>query len=180
VFIDSWHLGLGPGSGRPIALDVPTVVRLRALWIPDRVGDPDGCARETVALLRRRQVLPAAVPIDPRAAAALRDLTAVESMAGIAAAVGLSPSRLRALIHAQTGTSPARLRMWQRLQMAILSLAAKPIALAAIDAGFADQAHLTRTTTRLLGQTPGDLARLLGGGRSRRHDHGAPALSAAA
>jgi methylphosphotriester-DNA--protein-cysteine methyltransferase len=70
--------------------------------------------------------------------------------------------------------------MWQRLRAAILSLPAKPIALAAIDAGFADQAHLTRTAVRLLGQTPGDLARLLGSGQSRRHTDNEAALAVAA
>ena len=170
VFIDPWHFGLGPGSGRPIALDDPTVLQLRALWALDQVGDSEEPARETVAILRRCDLLPAAVSVDPRVAAALRNLAAAESLADIALAVGLSPSRLRALFHAYTGTPPARLRMWQRLRVAIASLSAKPIALAAIDAGFADQAHLTRTATRLLGQTPADLAPVLLSGRSHRHD----------
>ncbi|HEU4543185.1 MAG TPA: helix-turn-helix domain-containing protein [Jiangellaceae bacterium] len=180
VFIDPWHLGLGPGSGRPIALEGDTVRHLRAHWSPDQISDPDQSARETVALLRRRHLLPAAVSIDPRVAAAVRVLATAESVADIAAGVGLSPSRLRALIHAQTGTPPTRLRMWQRLRAAILSLPATPIALAAIDAGFADQAHLTRTATRLLGQTPGDLAHLLGNSQRRRHHHDNAALAAAA
>jgi AraC-like DNA-binding protein len=70
--------------------------------------------------------------------------------------------------------------MWRRLRAAILDLPAKPIALAAFDAGFADQAHLTRTATRLVGQTPGDLARLLDATPHRRHDERSPALTAAA
>ncbi|HEX6325610.1 MAG TPA: helix-turn-helix domain-containing protein [Jiangellaceae bacterium] len=180
VFIDPWHLGLGPGSGRPIALDVDSVRHLRAIWSPDQVADPDESARATVVLLRRRDLLPAPVAIDPRVVAALRDLASAESVADIAAAVGLSPSRLRALVQVQTGTSPTHLRRWQRLRTAILSLPAKPIALAAIDAGFADQAHLTRTAVRLLGQTPGELARLLGNGQRRRHADVGPALAAAA
>jgi AraC-like DNA-binding protein len=44
----------------------------------------------------------------------------------------------------------------------------KPIALAAVDAGFADQAHLTRTATRLIGRTPGDLALMLQASGARR------------
>lgn len=180
VFIDPWNLGLGPGPGRPIALDGDTVRQLRAHWSPDEAGNPDQAARETVALLRRRDVLPAPMSIDPRVVAALRGLVSAESIADIAAVVGLSPSRLRALIHAQTGTSPMYLRMWQRLRAAIRSLPTTPIALAAINAGFADQAHLTRTATRLLGQTPGDLARLLGGVRSRHHGDVGAALAAAA
>lgn len=180
VFIDPWNYGLGPGPGRPIALDGDTVRQLRARWSPDGAGDPAASARETVLLLRRRDVLPAPVAIDPRVTAALGDIAAADSVTEIAATIGLSPSRLRALIHAQTGTSPMHLRMWQRLRAAILSLPTKPIAVAAIDAGFADQAHLTRTATRLLGQTPGDLARLLGGGHSRYRGDAGPDLAAAA
>jgi AraC-like DNA-binding protein len=180
VFVDQCHLGLGPGSGRPIALDADTVLRLRATWSPDQVSSPEESARETVVLLRGRDLLPAPVSIDPRVAAALRGLASADSIADIAAVVGLSPSRLRALVHAHTGTSAMHLRMWQRLRAAILSLPAKPIALAAIDAGFADQAHLTRTAVRLLGQTPGDLARLLGSGQGRRHTAYEAALAVAA
>jgi AraC-like DNA-binding protein len=51
-------------------------------------------------------------------------------------------------------------RMWQRLRTAMLSPPDKPIALAAADAGFADQAHLTRTARRLVGQTPAAWRRL--------------------
>jgi AraC-like DNA-binding protein len=99
-------------------------------------------------------LLPPALPIDPRVAAALRSLPAAERIDHVAVGVGMSPSRLRTLIHDLTGTSPAQLRTWQRLRTAMFSLTDKPIALAAADAGFADQAHLTRTANRLLGQTP--------------------------
>ena len=98
----------------------------------------------------------------------MRDLDIADGVARAAADVGLSPSRLRALVHDLTGTSPARLRMWRRLRIAMLGLVDKPIALAAADAGFADQAHLTRAATRLIGQTPGDLARMLQGPGGRR------------
>jgi AraC-like DNA-binding protein len=61
-----------------------------------------------------------------------------------------------------------------------VSLPVKPIALAAFDAGFADQAHLTRTATRLVGQTPGDLTRTLGGvPKCRRTDRTAALTTAA-
>lgn len=180
VFIDAWSLGLGPGHGRAIPLDPCTVEHLRALWSPHDAGDPDQRARQSVVFLRRRDLLPPAVAIDPRVAAALRDLAAAECVEQVAAAVGLSASRLRALIHDQTGTPPARLRTWQRLRAAILSLPAKPIALAACDAGFADQAHLTRTATRLVGQTPGNLARTLANAPNPRHYHRTPGLATAA
>jgi AraC-like DNA-binding protein len=152
---------LGPGRHAAIALDSPTVKYLRALWSKVDGADLDTNARETMTYLRRRGVVPSAVALDPRVAAALQDLPAAEFVDHLAASVGLSPSRLRALVHDLTGMPPSRLRLWQRLRIAMLSLPDKPIALAAADAGFADQAHLTRTATRLLGQTPGQLARML-------------------
>ena len=161
VFIDPWYQELGPGRRDAVPLDLATVEHIRALWSPGDGDDLDDRARETVTYLRRRDLLPPAASIDPRVAAALRDLPFAERVNHVAADVGLSPSRLRALIHDLTGAPPARLRMWQRLRTAIRSLPDKPIALAAADAGFADQAHLTRTAARLIGQTPGDLVRIL-------------------
>jgi AraC-like DNA-binding protein len=160
VLIDPWFLGLGPGHGHALPLDPSAVEQIRNLW-DQRNDSADDQARATVAFLRRRELLPNAVSIDPRVAAALRDLPMAHGIPHLAAAVGLSPSRLRALIRDQTGTPPAQLRLWQRLRAATVSLQQKPIAIAALDAGFADQAHLTRTATRLLGQTPGELANAL-------------------
>jgi AraC-like DNA-binding protein len=154
VFIDPWFQGLGPGRQAAVPLDPATVEHLRAVWSTVDVADLDEITIKTVTYLRRRDLLPPALPIDPRVVAALRSLPAAERIDRVAAGVGISPSRLRTLIHDLTGTSPARLRMWQRLRTAVLSLPDKPIALAAADAGFADQAHLTRTANRLLGQTP--------------------------
>ena len=180
IFIDTWHLQLGPGHRRAIPLDLPTAEHVRHLWPLVDAGDPDERAQETVALLRRRDLLPRRAAIDPRVAAALQNLAVAECLDQVAAAVRLSPSRLRALVNEQTGAPPAQWRMWQRLRTAILDLPAKPIALAAIDAGFADQAHLTRTATRLVGQTPGDLARVLNAAYHGRHDDHRPSLTAAA
>jgi AraC-like DNA-binding protein len=158
VFIDPWFQ-LGRGGRVPVPLDGPTVKHLRALWSAVDVTDLDSTTQEAVTYLRERGLLPPPVPIDPRVAAALRALPFAENVDHVAADVGLSSSRLRRLIHDLTGAPPARLRMWHRLRTAILSLPDKPIALAASDAGFADQAHLTRTAARLIGQTPGSLAR---------------------
>ena len=168
VLIDPWYQGLGPGRSTAVPLDSTTVEYLAGRW--STVGDDnlDERARETVTHLRRQNMLPPAVAIDPRVAAAVRDLDVTDGVARVAAGVGLSASRLRALVHDLTGASPARLRMWRRLQTAMVGLVDKPIALAAVDAGFADQAHLTRTATRLIGRTPGDLALMLQASGARR------------
>ena len=177
VFIDPWYQSLGRGGGAAVSLDPRAAEHLRALWSAVDPADLDECGRETVSYLRQRSLLSPAVRVDPRVVAALRDLPAAECVTHVAADVGLSPSRLRALVHDLTGTSPARLRMWRRLRTAMIGLVDKPIALAASDAGFADQAHLTRTATRLIGQTPGDLARLLQAPRDRCHRDDVPATA---
>lgn len=180
VFIDPWFLGLGPGHGRAIPLDQSAVEHVRTLWHPDIDGDPDERVRETAALLRRWELLPQAISIDPRVEAALRDLPIASRIQHVATAVGLSSSRLRGLIHVQTGTPPAQLRLWQRLRIAIVSLLVQPIVAAAVDAGFADQAHLTRTATRLVGYTPRDLACALSSAPDPRDGDRLPATASAA
>jgi AraC-like DNA-binding protein len=167
MLIDPWFEELGPGRHAAITLDRQAAEHLRGLWSRADVAALDESARETVTYLRRRDILPSEGAIDPRVAAALRDLPAAGRVDQLAASVGLCPSRLRALIKDLTGMPPTRLRMWQRLLAAVLSLPDKPIAVAAADAGFADQAHLTRTASRLIGRTPGELARILPGPRSQ-------------
>jgi AraC-like DNA-binding protein len=179
VFIDPWFLGLGPGHRRAIRLGQRTAEHIRPLWSASDSSDPDERARETEACLRRADVLPRAVSIDHRVAAAMTELAAAECIEDVAASVRLSPSRFRALIHDQIGTPPAQLRLWLRLRAAILSLPNRPIASAAFAAGFADQAHLTRTATRLIGQTPGELANVLSS-RDQRHGGRTSTLTTAA
>ncbi|WP_145881993.1 helix-turn-helix domain-containing protein [Streptomyces sp. BK340] len=73
--------------------------------------------------------------------------------------VGLSPPRLRALVHASVGVPLARLRQWARLRVAVAELPRESAASAAAVAGFADQAHFTRTARSLLGRTPASIGR---------------------
>jgi AraC-like DNA-binding protein len=169
LFIDPWYLGLGRGNRTVIPLDPATVELLRALFADN--SEPDDLAREAVALLRQRGWLPGASRIDHRVTTAVRQLASVNRLEHAATTVGLSSSRFRALLHEQTGTPPAGLRSWQRLRIAIQDLPVKPIALAAVDAGFADQAHLTRTANRLVGQTPGEIMQGLRNAAPERGHH---------
>jgi AraC-like DNA-binding protein len=58
------------------------------------------------------------------------------------------------------GTSPDRYRTMRRLALARRAIAdGRPLALAAVEAGFADQSHLTRQFKRAYGLTPGRFAR---------------------
>ncbi|GIG23579.1 hypothetical protein Cch01nite_43030 [Cellulomonas chitinilytica] len=73
----------------------------------------------------------------------------------LAATVGLSPQRLRALARDQVGMPLARWRVWAQLRRAADALqAGEPPAQAAVTAGFADQAHLTRRMRDMMGLTP--------------------------
>ncbi|MEU1290516.1 helix-turn-helix domain-containing protein [Kitasatospora sp. NPDC005856] len=97
-----------------------------------------------------------ATGLDPRLRAAMAALADdQEPLEGLAARVGLSPQRLRALAQRQLGVPLARWRSWQRLSRAALALGegCSP-AQAAFAGGFADQAHFSRWMRELTGLTP--------------------------
>ncbi|MGW3496551.1 helix-turn-helix domain-containing protein [Streptomyces sp. NPDC001020] len=109
--------------------------------------------------------------LDPRVAHALCESTRADPRAdvgSIAAGVGLSPPRMRALVRASVGVPLVRLRQWARLRAAIADLPRESVAAAAALAGFADQAHLARTARDLIGRAPASVGRVhdpVAGGR---------------
>ncbi|MFD8383009.1 helix-turn-helix domain-containing protein [Streptomyces sp. NPDC059679] len=119
---------------------------------PAAAAHPDAAYDELVALTGRPPAL------DTRVAHALAEIMHPGDGAprgAVAAEVGLSAPRLRALVREAVGTSLAVLRQWARPRDAVAALpGASP---AAAYAGFADQAHLTRTSRKLIGRTPGSL-----------------------
>ncbi|GAA3588232.1 AraC family transcriptional regulator [Nonomuraea rosea] len=83
-------------------------------------------------------------------------------MPALAAQVGLSPQRLRALARGQLGMPLTRWRIWQHLARAAEALRdGQAIADAAITGGFADQAHFTRQMREMMGLTPSAALRVL-------------------
>jgi AraC-like DNA-binding protein len=94
--------------------------------------------------------------LDPRSVSELNILAGSDiPLPSVAAEVGLSPQRLRALARQQLGMSLARWRVWARLGRAAEELqSGSSLADAAITAGFADQAHLTRQMREMMGLTP--------------------------
>ncbi|PWF46038.1 helix-turn-helix domain-containing protein [Massilia glaciei] len=103
--------------------------------------------------------VPTPTPVlDARLAAALQCLaldTSAAAVARAAGAVGLSTSRLRALATQELGIPLAGWVMWRKLERAGRSLSGgASLAEAAFEAGFADQAHFTRTMRKVLGITP--------------------------
>ena len=107
--------------------------------------------------------LPARRAVHPRVRKLLRLLRelppdADRSLEALAQQVGLSPGRL---MHAFTGSIGLPLRpylAWLRLQRAAAAIAGgRALSEAAVVAGFADSAHMTRTFRRMLGVTPSAL-----------------------
>ena len=97
---------------------------------------------------------------DPRLLAALERLgrdPASWRLDAVAREVGLSPARLREIARTELGVPLATWRLWRKLDQAARRIAAgDAIGVAAVDAGFADQAHLSRTMRQLFGITPSD------------------------
>ena len=105
---------------------------------------------------RRRRVRPEVVRVHQRVLAS-RGRVRVEDLAG---EVGLSPRRLREQVRAELGVSPKQLVRTARLDHVVARLRARPpdapagLAGLALDAGFADQAHLAREFTAMAGCAP--------------------------
>ncbi|WP_221327905.1 AraC family transcriptional regulator [Actinoplanes sp. L3-i22] len=172
---------------RGVALVVPPMVRHRLLPAADLVTfyvEPHSVFADDLRARYRDGI--AAAPelhdlreigegrsraLDPRLVRAMRLLSERNlSMPELAAEVGLSPQRLRALARQQVGMPLPRWRVWAELRRAAEALrAGQSPAEAAVTAGFADQAHLTRRMREMVGLTPAAVLPIL-----RAHPHPAP------
>lgn len=145
--------GPNPVGIAPLSLDLADLV------------DPRAPLERCLDRLLLKLPSPAAV-LEPRVAAALECLasdTSASAIARTAGKVGLSTSRLRALAAIELGHPMASWVIWRKLERAGKNLAAgSTLAEAAYEAGFADQAHLTRTMRKVLGITPRMLSQLAG------------------
>jgi AraC-like DNA-binding protein len=102
---------------------------------------------------------------DGQVADAVRLLGAhsVEQVAGL---LGVSCRHLRRMLLAQVGLAPKAFQQVVRLQRFVCAAdRGAPLAAAAADAGYADQAHLTREVRRFAGLTPAMLVRERSGRR---------------
>jgi AraC-like DNA-binding protein len=129
-------------------------VALADVWGP-RAGEPPDLEALGAAIARR------AAPPDRAvlAAAALLARRPDAQVPAVAAHVGLSERQLRRRFADGTGLAPKAFARVARFQRA-LALARGGVALArvAADAGYADQAHLTREVRTLAGRPPSALA----------------------
>lgn len=101
---------------------------------------------------------------DPRILATLQRIKASTqenlSVASLAQQVGLSTSRLANLFKEQIGVPIRRYRLWYRLFLSTQRIACgASVTDAALEAGFADAAHFTRTYRSILGFQPSALVR---------------------
>ncbi|MEV6315743.1 helix-turn-helix transcriptional regulator [Streptomyces sp. NPDC051776] len=151
-----------PGRG-PDLLGVPADelrdhrVPLDALWpgadvrrLAERVADaPDrAAALERIAVDR----LPGAPRPDPLLAIVVAGLRAGEPVSAVAAAAGLGERRLHRRALAAFGYGPKTLARVLRMNRALdLARTGAPFAEVAVDAGYADQAHLAREVKALAG-----------------------------
>lgn len=111
---------------------------------------------------RRAPATALAAPLDDRVlhataaiADALDDNLPVEALA---ARVGVSPSRLMALVRAQLGTSLRGYRRWLRMfQVARAYATGASLTTGALDAGFASSAHLSAASREQFGIKPSQL-----------------------
>ncbi|MDE1180547.1 AraC family transcriptional regulator [Paraburkholderia sp.] len=91
----------------------------------------------------------------------LSDLSVVPDLQSLAASEGISAAHLVRSFHRETGLPPLAWQMQQRIAHArTLLRSGHPIAMVALDAGFADQAHFTKAFVRFMGMTPGQFRQI--------------------
>jgi AraC-like DNA-binding protein len=151
----SWCVGvrLRPEAVASV-LGVPGVeLRNRSVPLEDVVGA--GRARALVdTVLDGRPDERLATEPDPRLRAAL-DLLRRDTVDGTADRLGLSGRHLRRLLLHEVGLGPKDLQRVARLRRFLDH--GGPLATAAVESGYADQAHLTREVKRLCGLPPAAL-----------------------
>jgi AraC-like DNA-binding protein len=109
------------------------------------------------ATLRGRVDLPAV----ERGRDFLRSRLTIVPSAEVEAVTGLDRYQFARQFHAVYGTSPYRYSVMRRLDVARAWLHdGRPLAQAALETGFADQAHFTRTFKAAFGMTPGRYVKL--------------------
>lgn len=150
------------GQISPLPQDIAE--RLTALFHPtdadsDDTTDLTTRSRAALNLVAGRpdwRTVPVADPRILRATATLKERTDQPvTLEEIAATVHLSPGRFRHLFVAETGLPFRRYLLWLRLQKALsVALSGEKWAQAAQAAGFADQAHLSRTFRQMFGIAP--------------------------
>jgi AraC family transcriptional regulator len=148
-------------QGRPEIVDeaalASAVARLEEAWRTQ--ASADALRATCQQLVRDLARTTSREPSDPRvlqAVAYLRErVSQAVTLEEVAAAVGLSPSRFRHLFVEETGMPLRTYALWRRLlHVWELLMEGETLAGAAHAAGFADSAHLSRTSRTMFGLPP--------------------------
>jgi AraC-like DNA-binding protein len=156
----------GPALGWPLAdlrdqrIDVADLLPALSGRLPADLT-PDEAVTAVTALAAR---LVAAAPPDGLVVTATRLLASGQTtVTGLCSALAVSERQLRRRFDQAVGYGPKTMQRILRFRTVLGQLAAAPgstdLAGLATRAGYSDQAHLTRETTRLAGMSPGALAR---------------------
>jgi AraC-like DNA-binding protein len=154
----------GAVLGTPADELPPEPIALRELWPTVAVSLHRAAGEAEVRRALEELVGAAGAEIDGAVMAACRLIVQGDERVGeIAAAVGLGPRDLHRRFRQQVGFGPKALQRVTRFRrfvggLGALSGSEVPLALAALDAGYADQAHLSRECRALCGSTPSVLA----------------------
>lgn len=122
---------------------------------------PLAAADALLAALFGVELAPAqpAAHLDPRIAQAIAQLREApqhyDNLEALAATVHLSPSRFAHVFKAAIGVPVRRYLLWLKMRRALdVALEGHSLTTAALSAGFADSAHLSRTVRSMLGIAP--------------------------
>lgn len=98
------------------------------------------------------------LPLDPRLTKALNFLRNAPLKGAIASAAkhsGISEPRLRSIAKIQLGTPLSKWASWNAIRRSTIALSlGASLSEAALDGGFSDQAHYSRTMKKIMGLTP--------------------------
>ncbi|MGJ4747435.1 helix-turn-helix transcriptional regulator [Leptospira sp. SA-E8] len=158
-------LGLGKGifqnpkipKGEP-GLEIGDKISVQEIRNSFKEGSPTQIRKRILDLLH--SVIPTEnkKEMDPRIQNSLPKISEDEnSLTEIAKSFGLSQSRFRHLFREETGITFSEYRIWTKIRKAILYLSTHPqLVQAALEGGFADQAHFTRIFKNSFGLRPSD------------------------
>jgi AraC-like DNA-binding protein len=149
-----WHLLLTK-DGRSIDRDLGEELALCLLGDVGRPRERGGHGVSAATREARRRVVDQA----RQALVSVPDMSLVD----LASMLAVSPHHLSRVFCAEVGQTFSQYRLALRVRRALDRLTAgEPLCQVAMETGFADHAHMTRTIRRELGETPSALRRLLG------------------